>query len=68
MIFLIEEDRNMGRQENIDIFEDTKRLYETDASLVEGVRRSTQNEEFVDGGKSILTEIDKLYEKQANNY
>ena len=40
----------MGRQENIDIFEDTKRLYETDASLVEGVRRSTQNEEFVDGG------------------
>ena len=55
----------MGRQENIDIFEDTKRLYETDASLVEGVRRSTQNEEFVDGGKSILTEIDKLYEKQA---
>lgn len=64
-MFLIEEDRNMGRQENIDIFEDTKRLYETDASLVEGVGRSTQNEEFVDGGKSILTEIDKLYEKQA---
>ena len=44
----------MGRQENLEIFEDTVHLYNTNEYLRKSVERSAKEEEFYSGEKSIV--------------
>ena len=56
----------MGRSENIEIFEDTQRLYRTDQYLLENIKISTEEEEFYPEKESIVIEPSIQYKNDAS--
>ena len=61
----IEEDAEMGREENIEVFEDTERIYKSNEYLVESIRKSILNEEFFHGKKNLSFDFDCTNKKKA---
>ena len=55
----------MGRQENLEIFEDTVHLYNTNEYLRKSIESSMKEEEFYSGEKSIVRDEKRIYEKDA---
>ena len=46
----------MGRQENIEIFEDTQRMYKTNVRLIEAIKRSAKEQQLFKSDCQITEE------------
>ena len=55
----------MGRQENLEIFEDTVCLYNTNEYLRKSIESSSLEEEFYAGDKSVARDNKSIYENDA---
>lgn len=53
----------MGRQENIEIFEDSQRMYGSNPRLVSAVKGSNEKQEFFAGDGQIMADAGRVYEK-----
>lgn len=56
----------MGREENIEVFEDTERLCKTNKRLMEAVRKSTASQKLILEGDSLQTVDKNIYEEKAS--
>ena len=55
----------MGRQENIEIFEDSQRMYESNPRLISAIKKSNEKQEFFAGDCQIMADAGRVYEKAA---
>ena len=55
----------MGRQENIEIFEDSQRMYGSNPRLISAIKKSNEKQEFFAGDCQITADVERVYEKPA---
>ena len=55
----------MGRQENIEIFEDSQRMYGSNPRLISAIKKSNEKQEFFAGDCQITADAGRVYEKPA---
>ncbi|MGN0484365.1 MAG: TIGR02452 family protein, partial [Lachnospiraceae bacterium] len=56
---------NESREERIEIFQDTKRIYETDRTLADAVKESQKNQVFLAETDAVPTVVTQKYDIPA---
>ena len=51
----------MGRQENIEIFEDSQRMYGSNPRLISAIKKSNEKQEFFAGDCQIMADAGRVY-------